>query len=195
MPYRYRPISFVSTLPSSAIDGQEIYYQASGVMAASGINWHLRYNASSSSSYKWEFIGGSPLYSQDAGPRNFASFSSDTWGTIDSATDPEVTVPLAGDYVVEHQARMAVGSGSATLFIGIRRITSSNVTTDATVTEITSTSCYETLGTGRQTPRARGLITLTAGTAVKQRYWHNVGSTQTLNREQASLSILPVRVG
>jgi hypothetical protein len=36
-------------------DGDEVYYAAD---ATNGVIWHLRYRAASSSSYKWEFVGG-----------------------------------------------------------------------------------------------------------------------------------------
>ena len=53
-------IPLVTSLPGSPIDGQEVYYQ-SAAMAADGVVWHLRYRASSSSAYKWEYLGGPPL--------------------------------------------------------------------------------------------------------------------------------------
>lgn len=92
----------VSALPGSPVDGQEIYFQSTA-MAADGIAWHLRYRATASSVYKWEFLGGAPLYNLVAQNAGTAS------GTYtDLATPgPDVTVPLAGDYMV------AQGCGAA----------------------------------------------------------------------------------
>ncbi len=50
--------SMVTALPSSPTDGMEVYYVAN---SANRTIWHLRYNSSSPSAYKWEFLGGSPL--------------------------------------------------------------------------------------------------------------------------------------
>jgi len=80
----------VTVLPVGAVDGQEVYYVAD---ATNGVIWHLRYNAASASAYKWELVGGTPLNSQ-----------SELEGSIVSTTaavttgEPNLTVPLAGDY-------------------------------------------------------------------------------------------------
>jgi hypothetical protein len=62
--------------------------------------WRLRYRSNSSSAYKWEFIGGSPL-------RAIAAFSF-VVGTINAWVDisptPSITPPLAGDYDVDFGA-------------------------------------------------------------------------------------------
>lgn len=74
----------------SPTDGQEVYLQ---VDSANGINWHLRYNAGSASSYKWEVVGSAnPLVSTGSGGSGL-----DTW----AATSIAVTAPRAGEYDVE----------------------------------------------------------------------------------------------
>jgi hypothetical protein len=51
--------TYTSALPSSPIEGQEIYYAAN---AASSVIWHLRYRfAARSGSGAWEYLGGQPL--------------------------------------------------------------------------------------------------------------------------------------
>jgi hypothetical protein len=50
--------AFVTSLPTSPIDAQEVYYLADN---ANGLVWHLRYRAASASAYKWECVGGPPL--------------------------------------------------------------------------------------------------------------------------------------
>lgn len=85
----------VTSLPSNAIDGQEVRYLADNT---NGVVWNLRYRAGSSSSYKWEFIGGAPLYNL-VSPTSFESTTSGSY--VDLATvGPSLTVPLAGDYDV-----------------------------------------------------------------------------------------------
>jgi len=100
--------TFVTTLPSSPIDGQEVFYQsttagtgggATNSMADVGAVWHLRYRAASSSSYKWEAVGAAP----------FIVSINDTVGESTAATHStyqSLTTPLTfvaaekGDYCV-----------------------------------------------------------------------------------------------
>lgn len=89
-------IPYVTSLPASPVDGQEVYYAAS---LSGGNMWHLRYRAGSGSIYKWEFVGGSPLTAENSGsvtPNNTSYVT---------ATSPSVTVPLAGEYIIEHGAQ------------------------------------------------------------------------------------------
>jgi hypothetical protein len=78
-------------LPSSPVDGQEVYYQVS---ASLGINWHLRFR-SSLNTYKWEYLGGPPLVSEVDTDQSTTSAA-----FVDLATVQSVTVPLNGEYDV-----------------------------------------------------------------------------------------------
>lgn len=93
-------------------DGDEVYYLAD---SATRTLWHLRYNTSSSSAYKWEFLGG-------------PSVQALTGGTVTSVTTnwsfaptigPVVTgVPLAGDYEVTLGAYLVgVTSTTAAMYV------------------------------------------------------------------------------
>lgn len=84
---------YVTALPSAPYDGQEVHYAAD---ATNGIIWHLRYRSASSSSYKWEYVGGPALSSEVSAGE---STTSTTFAALATA-GPSVTVPLAGDYVV-----------------------------------------------------------------------------------------------
>lgn len=86
---------FVTSLPTNPYDGQLIYYLAD---STNGVVWHFRYNASSASSYKWEFVGGASLHTFTEGAAE--STSSSTFTTLTTAT--EITVPLAGTYLFEY---------------------------------------------------------------------------------------------
>lgn len=90
----------VSSLPSSPVDGQEIFFQSAG-MATNGEIWHLRYNAASASSYKWEFLGGSQLYSTVTTDQSTTSTS---YAALTTA-GPSIALPLAGDYEITHGFR------------------------------------------------------------------------------------------
>jgi hypothetical protein len=86
--------SYGTTLPASPQDGQE------AILVDSLTNptyiWRFRYNASSSSAYKWEFIGGTqPLLTSALGAYE-AIPGTAVFG--DCATLTRFVVPRAGDY-------------------------------------------------------------------------------------------------
>lgn len=85
----------VTSLPASAVDGQEIEYVAD---AANGVRWRFRYNASSSSSHKWECIGGPvPLSGEILAEETTTSAVYTDLATV----GPNITLPFAGDYDFE----------------------------------------------------------------------------------------------
>ena len=58
MPVGITPINYATTLPTSPFDGQETVLVDS--ITNPTYQWRFRYNAGSSSAYKWELIGGVP---------------------------------------------------------------------------------------------------------------------------------------
>lgn len=88
-------ISAVTALPGSPSDGQEVIFTDS--LSAPTYRWHLRYNASSASSLKWEFIGGTPITSEIA---TAESTGSTAYAALTTA-GPSITLPLQGDYIVD----------------------------------------------------------------------------------------------
>jgi hypothetical protein len=121
--------TFVSSLPVSPVDGQEIYYQsttagtgggATNSMATVGAVWHLRYNASASGSYKWQVLGGAPTTHLGVGGRTVGVWESapTTLAFGDLATPgPTIIAPLAGEYLVEGSAMCQSSTTSGELFI------------------------------------------------------------------------------
>lgn len=97
------PTSYSTSLPSSPIDGQEVYYAAD---QTNGIIWHLRYRSGSSSSYKWEFLGGTELQISDA---ITLSATSTNWSFGTGLT--MTAIPLTGDYEITISAE-SVASGT-----------------------------------------------------------------------------------
>ena len=93
------PPLLVSVLPSSPTEGMEVYFQNSA-MATLGVEWHLRYRATSASSYKWEFVGGGPMLATGMG-----SLTQTTVTTAPLTGGPTFTVPLAGEYEVTIMGR------------------------------------------------------------------------------------------
>lgn len=83
---------YVTALPTPPFDGFEVYYAAD---ATNGVIWHLRYR-SGGGTYKWEYVGGPPLWAEVTTQQTTSSTS-----YTDLATSgPAVTLPLAGDYDV-----------------------------------------------------------------------------------------------
>lgn len=100
-----RPVE-VLAMPTGPTDGDEIYYMAD---VANGVVWHLRYNAGSASTYKWEFVGGSEMYvkvltseTRPAGGSAYAAL----------ATPVEIQLPvdIQGDFEISHGAFIGAGT-------------------------------------------------------------------------------------
>lgn len=110
-------IPTVTTLPVSPFNGQEIYYAFD---TAAGIKWHFRYNSSSSSPYKWEFVGG---------PSTFGLASTDQVAQPTNTTPsilyyaPLFVTPFAGDWNIDMQGTF---SASNSALVGLMALSGSS---------------------------------------------------------------------
>jgi hypothetical protein len=84
-------------------DGDEAYVE---VDATNGIMWHFRYVAAEPT-YKWRFLGGPPLYSEVT---TSESTSSTTYTNL-TTVGPSVSLPMEGDYMIEHGNHGGGGAG------------------------------------------------------------------------------------
>ena len=92
-------VTHSATMPVSPNNGDIWLYTAD---ATAGTTWQFMYNASSASSYKWEFIGGSPRHEYIA---TLEASATTSW--FDLATvGPSVTVPFDGDYISDARAEV-----------------------------------------------------------------------------------------
>lgn len=169
----------VTALPGTPTDGQEVYYLAD---ATNGVVWHLRYRAASASAYKWEFVGGPPLFAEVATDE---TTSSTTYAALATA-GPSVTVPLAGDYVV------AIGKESSN---------SGSFNLDWMSFDIGATAAVDADGTVSHSPganlwdsdhRERRKTGLAAATALVSKYKTAAGTARFRSRW---MRVTPVRVG
>lgn len=112
---RTAQVWYGSTPPPSPVDGDEWVFPAD---ATNGVMWRFRYRAASASAYKWEFIGGAPLYGYNAGPNSMTGTNPADLG------GPNITAPRSGDYMVTFTADGYVTPGPANLTFGLRRVTS-----------------------------------------------------------------------
>lgn len=91
--------SGATTVEVKPTEGDEVFYIAD---ATAGVNWHLRYNSASSSTHKWEYVGGAPVspFTSDATGSALSSATT-TYALPGSGNNPiSTTFPLAGDYDV-----------------------------------------------------------------------------------------------
>lgn len=94
---------FGTSLPSVPSGVDRVTFDLTDSTASPTYRWSLRYNAGSGSSYKWEFVGGSPATANVDASQTTASGS-----LVDLATaGPSFTLPRAGDYVVSWGAEVA----------------------------------------------------------------------------------------
>lgn len=98
---------FVTALPVSAEDGDEVRYLAD---ASSGNVWHFRYRANAPSIYRWEFTGGSPLYDSI---ETREARSTNSYGDL-ATVGPTISIALPGEYLVSHGSEIMVGGSALT---------------------------------------------------------------------------------
>lgn len=102
-------VTYGTTPPASPVEGQLWLLPAD---ASKGVMWMLRYRSGSASTYKWEFVGGTPLYLEVL--TNDALGSSGTW-VVDTNV---LTAPRAGEYRVSFGYYCAA-SGASTIYCGV----------------------------------------------------------------------------
>lgn len=148
-----------TSFPASPNDQDEYAYLAD---ATNGVVWRFKYNSGSSSSYKWEFVGGPCLYAEVLTAETTTSTSFTNLATA----GPSIIVPLAGDYMIEWGfLGVSAVAGLSTLFCGPN--IGGTAPTDPTDTIDITTSGASTSITGS---RQRIYTALSAATTVKLQY-------------------------
>jgi hypothetical protein len=102
---------YATTLPGSPTNGQEAILVDS--TTAPTYHWRFRYNSSSASTYKWEFIGGTPAYAIVT----TAETTTSTTYTNLTTTGPSFTIPNAGDWHIEAHTLISTKSGDGHAFM------------------------------------------------------------------------------
>lgn len=173
-------------IPNPVTNGFEVLYLAD---QTNGVVWHLRYRSLQSdgvtanpSAYKWEWIGGSSLYSLVTAQE--AVGSPGTW--INPTTvGPDVTVPQLGDYMVEFGVTQSVLNGAVQTGVAIGNTTP----TDPLIYSYTADTSFANYDTAA----SRKLFTaLAAASVLRMRYNGAVGGSVVRNRW---MSVRPVRLG
>jgi hypothetical protein len=112
------PSSTVTVLPGSPVEGQVVDFLAD---ATNGVIWRLRWR-SAGGTYKWEFIGGSPMFQEVDGTYSYRSFAAWVAPTVEAGADaaPSITIPLPGVYRIDLIARTLWSDVSGTVcYLGV----------------------------------------------------------------------------
>lgn len=171
----------VTSLPASPTDGQEVYFVAD---ATNGIIWHLRYRAAAPGSYKWEFVGGPPMFAAWDDTSAMMNITSNAWTDANDGHGPSIAVPLKGDYRAEWGARQ---SGPAGGFAMSAPKFGANATRD-------QDWCSVGAGIDVAASKYTGGTCANAGDIIKLQY-RNYSGSGNAGFQTRWLSVLPVRVG
>jgi hypothetical protein len=180
----WTPPAYVTSLPASPSDGQEVYYAAD---PTNGVIWHLRYRAASASAYKWEAVGG-------GGPPLFARV--DTLGTFtgtwaDIPSTPTVTLPRSGDYDIEYGMRGDCNNAATGgWFEAAPKVGATATDTPGCVTQFVQPAAANNASGASHSRRLRALAA-TAGDVVKLQA--STSGVQ-INFMRGWLSVTPVRL-
>lgn len=106
----------VSSLPANPRHGQTVFFVAD---STNRVIWHLRYNSTSVSSYKWEFIGGPWWKDIDTADETIGNGTTTgaTYADPGGAADPALTLAVGGDYEVAFSAGIYHNTTAALVFI------------------------------------------------------------------------------
>jgi hypothetical protein len=104
----WSPVTRASTPPSSPVDGDYWIYSGIADMA-----WVFRYNASGST-YKWEFVGGSPYLSGSTESFTLPNPGALVTGATDGA---KFTAPRSGVYQIEYGVHSVYSSINAAVMV------------------------------------------------------------------------------
>jgi hypothetical protein len=169
--------SYGTSLPGSPSDGQE------AILVDSTSNptyqWRFRYNAGSSSSYKWEFVGGAPKVVTNDTDETTTSAS-----YVDFTNNVQFTIPLAGDWLI-HFGATTVSPGTfltnVSPFIGATATDADSI--------IAGAGSQPRFASDSRLLRKTGL----AAASVVKLQWKTGGGTPT--SYDRFLAIQPIRVG
>lgn len=183
------PISLVTSLPTTPYDGQVIDFLAD---ATNGIIWRLRYRAASASSYKWEFLGGSSLFSQVMTAQSSSTFN--TWLNLTTA-GPQITLPtgLGGDFAWRMGCTMNAVPPGGSAFMGL----AVNATAPGFGAQPWPERSAQGAGsaTAEDMVASSGQLSSVAAAAVLKAQYYISASTGTVTFGARFLEIRPIRVG
>lgn len=165
------------------VDGDECYLIAD---ATAGVIWHFRYNAGSSSAYKWESVGSqSPLMANvQGGDTTTTTFS--TFADTSPTAGPSITVPRAGDYIAIFSANGVNSVANSGAISTVKPGASAEL--DAFLAVHVSSTAAATGVLAKET----WMLGLAASAIIKMRYCALTSGTATFDRRV--LTVRPIRI-
>lgn len=174
-----------TSLATAPIPGQQIILTDS--LTAPTYHWFLRYNADSSSSYKWECIGGTPAVVIVGPGSGFQATTSTTYTNL-TTTGPDFTLPsgVGGDFLIE------VGCNPHHDIAGQFAMMSYDLGATG------ATDPDAAIGTNPDPVSAynkRRKTGIAAGALIRCKYRSTTGANEARFTTLRSLSVFPYRVG
>lgn len=184
-----------STLPTlsghagDGIDeGMEIRFQTAGMVTAGVPPWTLRYNAGSSSAYKWELMSGTPILVSTDAATTISTLA--TWVDFPGALD--MPLPQAGDWMVDFGARIThSAAGSGVQIVLVATGLSAPAVAGGTTTSAMQFRQADTTSGAIASVSRRMKCAAISGTLKMQGFVNTAGSTTS----HRWMSALPVRIG
>jgi hypothetical protein len=175
------PPTYGTTLPATPADGQEAILVDS--ITNPSYQWRFRYNAGSSSAYKWECIGSTPLRATEIQPQE--SITNAGWVNL-ATVGPQVTVPRAGEYDIHfgcaQQSAAANYAGYAPK-LGAAAVSNNDVT-----------NLYSSSGAVVDIPTSRRIVRTLAASDVILMQYSSFSGVAVAWFQRRWLYVQPVRV-
>lgn len=173
---QFAPVPLGTTLPASPVDGQEAILTDS--LTNPTYSWRFRYNAGSSSAYKWEFVGGASWYGAVITSESTSSASLTDLATV----GPQFSTPRAGDWIVS--ASCTVGQGAAPSYTVNMQVSNTDLQAQTMLNGAGSGWTGQLAAVGRA-------LALAASTILKMQY---STAASTVSFATRHLAITPIRV-
>lgn len=179
-------------LPATPYDGQVAYLRVTDVTPSGNIDgkiWAFRYRAGSSSAFKWEFIGGPPMMLEASAAFIINPTTANLW--VDDASQPTLTIPRQGEYVIADGAFVqSASSGPVNIYQDVWYTPPAGTLTQLSrFIVLGATALGDAASLSLQTDTGPYL----AGTVLKTRGMADTAG-RTVSFSLRWLSLLPVRV-
>jgi hypothetical protein len=166
------------TLPATPVDAQE--YILVDSLTNPSYQWHFRYNAASTSAYKWEFVGGVPYV--------YPMTTIASWTAINQwVILVGWPVPRAGDYIARAQFYSALAGTPAGTYIVYVGVGVQNSISAGTGTLYAAAGAWQTISGADYT-----VLNMVAGNYIQTMGYS--GQAMQANATIAQLTITPKRV-
>ena len=174
------PIPYGTTLPTVTYDGMEAILVDS--VTNPSYQWRFRYNAGSTSAYKWEFIGGVPILRGPSG-----STTNPGTAAFDLSGGPVVTVPRSGVYQLIAGISFNIGVSTGPFDLWTQVTFSTTGSFNLPMADLTPAWAQMTQESDIAVP------TLVAGETGKLRVW-TAQAAPNANFNNGIIKLTPVRV-